>query len=349
MTIKEREELQPRFPAEWEPQEAVMLAWPHELTDWSYMLGEVRECYTEIAKAITEHARLIVVAPDCSNAKSALSHLDQSKIDYLEIDTNDTWARDFGALLTVSRDGEIIVNDFKFNGWGLKFAANLDNMVTRKMWEKSVWPGRYNNCLGFVLEGGSIESDGHGTLLTTSECLLSPNRNGDMSREQIETALCETFGADRVMWLNHGALAGDDTDSHIDTLARLAPDDTILYVGCDDEEDMHYTELKQMEAEILSLRRKDGLPYNCIALPLPDAIYDEDGERLPATYANFLILNDAVLVPIYGQTRKDQLAMQMMKIVFPEHEIIGIDCNALIKQHGSLHCVTMQFPSINKK
>lgn len=344
MTTKENDEkIKLRLPAEWEPQEAVMLAWPHELTDWNYMLDEVRACYINIANAIVKHARLIVVAPDCAAAKVSLAGLDESKISYIDIDTNDTWARDFGAILTVDSDGCTIVNDFKFNGWGLKFAANLDNLVTRKMWDKGIWSERYNNCLGFVLEGGSIESDGEGTILTTSECLMSPNRNGDLTKGEIEHKLCETFGADRVLWLDHGALAGDDTDSHIDTLARLAPENTILYVGCDDRDDEHYEELKKMEAQILSLKRKDGMPYNCIALPLPDPIYDEDGERLPATYANFLILNKAVLVPVYGQKRKDELALQMMKIVFPDHEIIGIDCNALIKQHGSLHCVTMQF------
>lgn len=347
MTNKEKEVIKLRLPAEWEPQDAVLLAWPHELTDWEYMLDEVKACYVNIAKAIVKHARLIVVAPDCSDAKAALSDIADGEVEFIEIDTNDTWARDFGAILTVDGGGETIVNDFKFNGWGLKFAANLDNLVTRKMWEKGVWPGRYNNCLGFVLEGGSIESDGQGTLLTTSECLMSPNRNGDLSKEEIEQRLRETLGAERVMWLDHGALAGDDTDSHIDTLARLAPEDTILYVGCYDQEDMHYEELKKMEEQVLALRRENGMPYNCIALPLPDAIYDEDGERLPATYANFLILNDAVLVPIYGQKHKDELALQMMKIVFPNHEIVGIDCNALIKQHGSLHCVTMQFHSIH--
>lgn len=348
MTNKEKEEkIKLRLPAEWEPQDAVMIAWPHELTDWNYMLDEVRSCYVNIAKAIAKHSRLIIVAPDCAATKEALAEINEAQVDYIEIDTNDTWARDFGAILTVDSNGNIIVNDFKFNGWGLKFAANLDNLVTRKMWEKGIWPGHYNNCLGFVLEGGSIESDGNGTILTTSECLLSPNRNGDLSQKEIEQKLCETFGADRVLWLDHGALAGDDTDSHIDTLARLAPENTILYVGCDNPEDEHYEELKKMEEQILSLKRNDGLPYNCIALPLPDAIYDEDGERLPATYANFLILNKAILMPIYGQKRKDELAMQMMKIVFPEHKIIGIDCNALIKQHGSLHCVTMQFCSIH--
>ena len=156
--------------------------------------------------------------------------------------------------------------------------------------------------------------------------------------------LCREFGATKVIWIDHGALEGDDTDSHIDTLARLAPEDTIIYVSCNDSSDSHYESLKAMERQILGLRRADGNAYNCVGLPLPDPIYDEDGERLPATYANFLILNDAVLMPVYGQKRNDDLALQIMKIVFPDHEIIGIDCNALIRQHGSLHCVTMQFP-----
>lgn len=333
-----------RLPAEWEKQEAVLLAWPHELTDWNYMLGEVQECYTAIAHAIAAHACLIIVAPDCTVARQALSDIPDSRISYFNINTNDTWARDFGALTTVTADGRFVFNDFKFNGWGLKFAANLDNLITRRLYERGVFNGEYNNCLGFALEGGSIESDGCGTILTTSECLLSPNRNGDLSREEIESRLCSVFGAHRILWLENGALEGDDTDSHIDTLARFVSPDTVVYTGCDNPDDSHYHCLKAMEDEILKMRRDNGQAYNAIALPLPDPVYDEDGDRLPATYANFLILNDAVLLPVYNQPRKDFLASQIMKIVFPDHEIIPVDCRALIRQHGSLHCVTMQFP-----
>lgn len=334
-----------RLPAEWEHQQAVMLAWPHADTDWAYMLNEVENCYEQIARAISKYAKLLVVAPDTTNIQARLS--DCSNVFYLDVDTNDTWTRDYGALTTLKSDGSPVYNDFCFNGWGLKFASNFDNLVTRKMVFAGLLCGSYHNELGFVLEGGSIESDGEGTILTTRECLLSPNRNGDLTRKEISTHLKKVFGASKVLWLEHGALEGDDTDSHIDTLARLAPNNTIVYVGCDDKTDSHYEELAAMRADLQALRNINGEPFNLVELPLPDPIFDEDGERLPATYANFLILNDAVLLPIYNQPKKDRLAEQIMKIMFPDHDIICIDCNALIKQHGSLHCATMQFPIIN--
>jgi agmatine/peptidylarginine deiminase len=336
-----------RLPAEWEQQQAVMLAWPHAKTDWAYMLNEVEDCYEQIARAITKHAKLLIVAPDTSSIQARLSDCDREKLYFLDVDTNDTWTRDYGAITTLKADGTPVYNDFCFNGWGLKFASNFDNLVTRKMVFAGLLKGAYHNELGFVLEGGSIESDGEGTILTTRECLLSPNRNGDLTRKQISTHLKEVFGAKKVLWLDHGALEGDDTDSHIDTLARLAPNNTIVYVGCDDHNDSHHEELAAMRADLQAMRNINGEPFNLVELPLPDAIYDEDGERLPATYANFLIINNAVLLPVYGQAKKDFLAEQIMRIVFPEHEIISIDCNALIKQHGSLHCATMQFPIIN--
>jgi agmatine/peptidylarginine deiminase len=334
-----------RLPAEWEQQGAVLLSWPHKETDWAYMLDEVTNCYIEIAKAITSQARLIVVSPECDYVKELLSrHISLDDVMFVPCDTNDTWARDFGAITTINNDGEWEINDFQFNGWGLKFAANYDNLITRAMVDAKVLNGKYKNHLGFTLEGGSIESDGKGLLLTTSECLLSPNRNGDLSRAQIEQYLCNSFGVSKVLWLDYGALMGDDTDSHIDTLARLCPHDTIMYVGCNDENDPHFEELLKMKAQLMTFSTLSGNPFNLVELPLPDPIYDEDGLRLPATYANFLILNNAVLMPIYGQPQNDKLAEQLMKIAFPEYEIITIDCNALIKQHGSLHCVTMQFP-----
>ena len=240
------------------------------------------------------------------------------------------------------RSGKKAIYDFAFNGWGKKFEAKLDNQITKALHEKQVF-GRdviYRNCLDFVLEGGSIESDGEGTLLTTSTCLLSDNRN-DLSKEVIETRLKNYFGLHRVLWLNHGYLAGDDTDSHIDTLARFCDVSTIAYVKCEDETDEHYIELKKMEEELMQFRTVSGNFYRLIPLPMADTVYDDE-TRLPATYANFLIINDAVLVPTY-QSPKDEIALKQLGQAFPDRKIIGINCLPLIKQHGSLHCVTMQY------
>lgn len=331
------------LPAEWAEQDFVQLTWPHENTDWAYMLDEVNICFAEIAKAIVKFQDLLVVCKNADAVKSILGNMDMQRINFVELPTNDTWARDHGGI-TVFENGKAVVYDFCFNGWGMKFAANHDNLITRNLFEKGVFGENYSyrNCLDFVLEGGSIESDGEGTILTTAECLLSDNRN-NMSRSEVEQKLKAYFDAERVLWLDNGYLAGDDTDSHVDTLARLCPNNTIAYVKCTDETDEHYDALKKMEEELQNFKTKNGSPYRLIDLPMADAIYFE-GERLPATYANFLIINNAVLVPTYKQ-EKDKYALEQMQKAFPKHQIIGIDCIALIKQHGSLHCVTMQYPS----
>lgn len=333
-----------RLPAEWEGESAILLSWPHEGTDWAYMLEEVTECYVGMAEALSRFHTLVVVAPDITVAKRALGHLGDRQILFCQVETNDTWTRDFGPITVVDREGGFEINDFAFNGWGLKFAACHDNMVTSKLCAASVLRAPRVNCLGFVLEGGSIDSDGCGTIMTTSECLLSPNRNGDLSREEVEGELKRRLGADRVLWIDHGYLAGDDTDSHVDTLARFASTDTIVYVAPPEEGDEHYEALSEMEKDLKGFRTKCGLPYNLIGLPLPDAMHDEDGNRLPATYANFLVTERAVFMPTYRQPRKDRLAEQLLQMVFPEHEVVAVDCAALVRQHGSLHCATMQFP-----
>lgn len=308
------------------------------------MLDEVTACFVKIAEAVVEVETLVVVAPDISLPKECLSHLPQDRVLYLQVPTDDTWARDFGAIVTRRGDTPVIC-DFKFNGWGLKFRAAFDNLITRAMVDASLLRGDYANHLSFVLEGGSIESDGQGLMLTTSECLLSPNRNGGMSCDEISTYLTDAFGLRKILWLDHGFLAGDDTDSHIDTLARLAPGDTILYVGPpDDTDDIHYEALVAMREQLRSFTTIAGQPFNLVELPFPDAVFDDDGERLPATYANFLIMPGVILLPSYNQPRKDLLAARILKIVFPDYKIRTIDCRPLIRQHGSLHCVTMQLP-----
>lgn len=332
-----------RLPAEWEMGGGVILAWPHPETDWNYMLDDVRACVVEMIHAISRWTRVVVLAPDIAAARREIGTADPEKVFFFETPTNDTWTRDYGPLSVELSDGSFAALDFRFNGWGLKFAACHDNLVTGRMSRRGLIGSPVVNCQDFVLEGGGIESDGNGLLMTTSECQCSPNRNPVLDRDGIEKRLLGYFGAEKIIWLNHGYLAGDDTDSHIDTLARFAPGNTIIFTGCDDPSDEHFSELQAMEAELRDARDLSGKPFNLIRLPLPDAIFDEDGERLPATYANFLALPDVVLMPVYGRPKKDELARQMLQIAFHQ-PVVAIDCRALIRQHGSLHCMTMQFP-----
>ncbi len=330
------------LPSEWAEQSFVQLTWPHAGTDWNYMLNEVNECFKNIALTIIKHQNLLIVCSNITEIKVILGDIDYARITFAEIASNDTWARDHGGI-SVYENGEMNIYDFTFNGWGKKFEAQLDNQITQKLYEMGIFgKSNYRNMKHFVLEGGSIESDGKGTLLTTSTCLMSENRN-DSTQDEIERQLKEFFGASNILWLHHGYLAGDDTDSHIDTLARLCPNDTIMYVQCKDENDEHFEELQKMEEELHAFKNAEGEPFKLIALPMADAVYDE-GDRLPATYANFLIINNAVLVPTYNSP-KDKIALNQIQKVFPEREVVGIDCSALIKQNGSLHCVTMQYPA----
>ena len=333
-----------RMPAEWEAVSAVLMAWPHTDTDWAYMLDEIRLCYADIIAKIAKRSIIVIIGPELPGPEYLPA--DHDNIICLRIPTNDTWTRDYGPVTTATSDGRLMLNDFKFNGWGLKFAADRDNLATLALCDTGIFAAERINQLGFVLEGGSIESDGLGTILTTRHCLTSPNRNGGMTQQQIERYLKESLGADRILWLENGALEGDDTDGHIDTLARLAPPgDVIFYTGCADPDDSHFTSLAAMADELKALRTADGRPYHLIELPLPDPIFDpDDGHRLPATYANFLIVNGAVILPVYGQPMKDLMAKMAIQAAMPDYEIITVDCRPLIRQHGSLHCATMQLP-----
>ena len=336
--------MNPRFPAEWEAQDGVLLAWPHEGTDWAYMLDDVRPVFVEMIQQITRFERVVLTAPDAAAAADFLASagIDLSKVTICEMPNNDTWARDFGPIC-VSYNNQPVLLDFGFNGWGLKFPANHDNLISKRLKEQGALLPRLNT-IGLIMEGGSLESDGLGTILTTSACLLSPNRNPQLDKSEIEQALAAMLGARRVLWLNHGWLAGDDTDSHIDTLARICPDNTIVYQACDNPLDEHYQELKLMETELKAFRAPDGSPYRLITLPWPKARFDDQAHRLPATYANFLVINGAVLAPTYGDRENDDQALACIAQAFPGREIIGINCLSLIEQHGSLHCVTMQLP-----
>jgi len=332
------------FPAEWHPQQAVQLTWPHLNSDWDYLFDDVEKCFFEIATAIASRQKLIIVCPDRNKLATKFDDLLLQNISFYEIESNDTWARDHGGI-TIFQNEKPVIYDFCFNGWGMKFAACHDNQITLKLNQSGAFKGYvYSNMKFFVLEGGSIESDGNGTILTTEECLLSHNRNDSLSKSDIESCLKQFFGSERILWLKNGYLAGDDTDSHIDTLARFCSPDTIAYVKCADETDEHFETLKKMEDELKAFTQIDGKPYRLVALPMTPSILDPDDEhRLPATYANFLIINKAVLFPVYN-CNTDEEALMAIKKAFPDNEIVPIDCSVLIRQHGSLHCVTMQYP-----
>lgn len=340
-----------RLPAEWERQSGVQLTWPHADTAW-YELEKVHDCYVNVAAAILRYEELMIVTRDIEECKAEIAaacartgvQLEVERIRFQECPLNDTWARDHSGIAVYGEEGEKYLYDFVFNGWGLKFGADLDNQITKNIFTD----GAFDHDVAlvdmrpYVLEGGSIDSDGEGTMLTTTECLCSLNRNEYLSQEEIEEELKGAFGLDRILWLDHGAIIGDDTDSHVDTLARFCDPETIAYVQCEDPEDEHYEELHAMEEQLKTFRTKEGKPYRLVPLPLPDALYLED-YRLPASYANFLIVNGAVLLP-GSDSSKDEIARERLQGVFPDRKVEVIDCRALLSGHGSLHCITMQYP-----
>ena len=369
------------LPAEWAPQRAIQLTWPHGGTDWADHLREVDACYVRMAREIAARERLIIVTPEPERImdllEGALPFESLVRISLLECPTDDTWARDH-AFLTVVDEGDSAENkvlceddkagcevegeanaktllDFRFNGWGGKFPAEQDNAINRRLYDSEILQDLYGEPLGyephldFELEGGSIESDGRGTLLTTTRCNLNPNRRSTSGlacqegggtsglvcqeggsttlphsaadvRAEVEARLKETLGAERILWLESGGLEQDDTDGHIDTLARLCPDDTIVYGEGD----------ARMLSELQAFRTPEGRPYRLVAVP--------------PYYANFLIMNGAVLLPFYEDADQNERARKALQQVFPDREVIGIDCRILLTQNGSLHCCTMQYP-----
>lgn len=333
------------LPAEWYVQDAVMLTWPHEQTDWLHILKQVEPVYIEISKHVTARQQLIIV---CNNEqlKTSVSQLLQQndinldKVHFVVCPTDDTWARDHGPITLVNDQGQILALDYIFNGWGNKFSASQDNQINQHVFAKF----EVNNApQDFVLEGGGIEVDGSGCLMVTSECLLNPNRNSNYSQAQIEQLLMDTFGCTKTLWVDFGELEGDDTDAHIDTLVRFAPNNTLVYQGCDKPQDSHFVGLEQMKAQLCQFTNVQGERYKLYELPWPAAQFSKDGDRLPATYANFLIINGAVLMPVYG-VEQDQQAINIMQQAFAGYEIIPINCRPIIEQFGSLHCITMQLP-----
>lgn len=334
-----------RFPAEWEPQSAILIAWPTADTDWAPRLGEVEDAYIQLVAGITRFQPAVIVVADddveaYAQARLQSNRIDMDRVRFITAPYDDTWLRDSGPITL--RDGERFnLLDFRFTGWGGKYGASDDDQLIQRLQAQSLFGDAGRESIDFALEGGAIETDGNGTLLTTWNCLHE--RHPDASREELTAKLSDWLKQDRVLWLDHGYLEGDDTDAHIDTLARLAPNDAIVFQACDDESDSHYAELKAMADDIAALRTREGKPYRLFPLPWAKPILDGE-RRLAASYANFLIVNGAVLMPSYGDPA-DPKAAAVLAEAFPGREIVQIDCRPIIWQNGSLHCLTMQLPA----
>lgn len=336
---------------EWAPQAAVLIAWPSPTGDFAPWLDAVESTYAAIAIAIARRQRLLLACggeEEEHRIRALLLRTDSDtgtwsgNLAVTFIPYDDVWVRDT-APLSVATGSRIELLDFRFNAWGNKYDCRNDANFAARLHATGLLGDAPLHAIDMVLEGGSIESDGRGTLLTTRRCLLNPNRNPTLDRDRIEAALHRHLGAERILWLEHGHAEGDDTDAHIDTLARFCAPDTIAYTSCASSDDPLWREFAAMADELAQFRQTDGTPYHLVPLPMPEPVYAADGRRLPATYANFLIINGAVLVPVYGDPA-DAIALERLSACFPGRELLAIDCRPLIQQFGSLHCMSMQFP-----
>jgi agmatine/peptidylarginine deiminase len=334
-----------RLPAEWEPQDGVLIAWPHARTDWAARLDRIENAYVGLAGAIARHEPLVICVADGAvreraSALLAAAGVDAARLRYVEAAYDDTWLRDSGPL-TLGDGARFRLVDFRFTGWGGKFEGGRDDRLIETLIARGLFRSAEHRRIDWALEGGAIESDGAGTLLTTWRCLHQ--RHPQMTREEIDALLKDALGASRVLWLEHGYLEGDDTDAHIDTLARFAPDDAIVFQTCDDPADPHYDELARMHEEIAGLRTADGRPYRLHPLPWARAIVD-DGRRLASSYANYLVVDGAVVMPAYGDPA-DADAARVVAAAHPGRAVVAVDARELIWQNGSVHCLTMQLPA----
>ena len=325
-----------------------MLTWPHPDTDWAEQLADTEAVFTRIAVEIAKRQSVLVVCNSPADVRSVRQRLVDAgapsrQLHFAIAGSNDSWARDHGPLTLVDDQGRMRLLDFRFNGWGGKFPAGHDDQISSVLNDQRVFDGAEFVSLDWVLEGGAIESDGRGGLLATAHSVLGDGRNPGVSRSDLESMLRTSLKIERLLWLEHGVLSGDDTDGHIDTLVRFSDPDTLLYITAAPD-DPDYPELEAMRDELERLRTPGGEPYRLIPLPDAGGTCDTDGRRLPASYANFLIINGAVLVPTYRHAN-DGLALRIIADAFPDRAVVDIDCLPIVRQNGSLHCLTMQFPA----
>ncbi len=333
-----------RMPAEWEPHEATWLSWPHNRETWPGKFAPVPVVYAEIVRALMVAERVRICVPDAEcrgEAEEILRHHRawNENVELFEIPTNDSWTRDHGPCFVTDGTRRRIVK-WEYNAWGGKYPPyDLDNAVALEIAERF---GFDHWRPGIVMEGGSIDVNGRGTVLTTEACLLNPNRNPHLSKERIEGYLRDCLGTPNVLWLGDG-IAGDDTDGHVDDITRFTDPRTIVTAVEEDPGDENYDPLQQNLALLLGMKDQDGKPFRIVRLPMPDAVHF-DGRRLPASYANFLIANGVVLLPVY-QCGNDRRAITIMQELFPDRRIVPIDCTDLVWGLGAIHCISQQEPA----
>ncbi len=339
-----------KLPAEWVKQQQILLTWPHQRTDWGTQLTAIDAVYKELAKHISLYEQVTIICYDEEHKLHVQNILRREPLVNLNaiqcvcIPTNDVFIRDYGPLTVFADSVQKYYLDFLFNAWGEKYDFTYDKKVTENLYQQNILTNGKLLAINFVLEGGSIEIDDRGNLLTTTRCLLHQARNAGYKQEDIDQFLKNYLGVKNVLWLHHGELIGDDTDSHIDNLARFTPANAILYTTCTNPQDPHYAPLKAMEAELQQMNQEKNLQLELFPLPLPEPVFDASGSRLPASYANFLIINGAVLVPIYGDKKTDLFAQEQIAHCFPDRKIIPILSRALVEQYGSIHCASIQIP-----
>ena len=345
-TLSTPKELGYRFPAEWEPQAAVWFAWPTRDDLWADVLPQVREQLATLYVLAARFQAVCVLCPQSAQAdlQALMAQAgDASAVTLYNYQADDVWCRDYGPLFLLNEDGtELCITDWTYNAWGNKYPLQQKDNNASAWIADQVGVPRF--VFDTVLEGGAIESNGAGQVLTTEVVLLNPNRNGRIGKQQIEVRLAAGLGIDEVLWLEDG-LVGDDTDGHIDNLARFFKADGILMASVNDSEDDNFAVLSENTRRIQAFRTPKGQPYTSVSLPLPEPIY-LDGTRLAASYMNYLVLNGAVLVPTYGQPQRDAEALKIIADCYPGREVVGFDCRDIIREGGALHCMSQHQPAV---
>jgi agmatine deiminase len=333
-----------RMPAEWHPHAGTWLTWPKDPVTWPDRVPAVQEIYLQFLEALTPHEVVNLLVDDADvaadvRARCAGRSVVLDRLVCHEVPTVDSWIRDYGPNFLLGADGRLAFNDWEFNAWGGKYEALArDTDVPRRLEVLGAVP-RF--VPGIVLEGGSIDVDGQGTVLTTEQCLLHPNRNPSLTRDDIGGYLREYLGVSQVLWLGEG-IEGDDTDGHVDDITRFVAPDTIVTVVEDDPADANHGPLQDNLRRLHLARDAAGRPYRIVTLPMPGYVM-ADGDRLPASYANFYIANGVVLLPVYGHPH-DEVAVEILQPLFPDRRVVPIHCEPLVWGMGSIHCVTQQQP-----